>query len=382
MTHKIIIDTDPGIDDAMAILFAFGAAEIEVLGLTTVFGNVSAERATLNALTLSQWAGKPVPVAKGAETPLMMEPRQHADYVHGQDGFGNIGWPEATCERDIRSAPHFIVDTVNAHPGEVTLVALGPLTNLAVLALARPDLLPRIARITWMGGGITRGNHTASAEFNALADPEAVAVLLSRAVPLTMVDLDACRKVEIVEADVQALASAPLLRDLLGGYLDIALSRGRPAMALYDPVAAAALILVSAGFLIYQRYGSEAVVKPKIVEKNPNIEAQKGISLGDLSPNLKKVETYYMANINLELSKLEISEENESLINSFMEQLDALNTEYENLNTELNEIGPNDQTISALIQNLQLRLQLLQKLKKKLNELKTSKNGQVETNIM
>jgi hypothetical protein len=110
------------------------------------------------------------------------------------------------------------------------------------------------------------------------------------------------------------------------------------------------------------------------------LKEQKGISLGDLSPNLKKLETYYVANINLELSKLEISDENEMLIDSFMEHLDALNTEYKNLNEELNEIGPNDQTISALIKNLQLRLQLLQKLKKKLNELKTSKNEQVETN--
>ena len=129
-------------------------------------------------------------------------------------------------------------------------------------------------------------------------------------------------------------------------------------------IAAAVLILLSIGFFAYQKY------------------EQKGISIGDLSPDLKKVETYYVANINLELSKLEISDENEALIDSFMEQLDALNTEYKSLNEELNEIGPNDQTISALIQNLQLRLQLLQKLKKKLNELKTSKNGQVETNII
>ena len=92
-----------------------------------------------------------------------------------------------------------------------------------------------------MGGGITRGNQTASAEFNAYADPEALAIVLSRNVPLTMVDLDACRRVEITEADVAPLEK-PLLSDLLGGYLDIALSRGRPAMALYDPVAAAVLV--------------------------------------------------------------------------------------------------------------------------------------------
>ncbi len=147
-------------------------------------------------------------------------------------------------------------------------------------------------------------------------------------------------------------------------------------------IAAAVLVLVSLGLFIYQKFGKTDIDAPKIVEKDSNLNQQKGISLGDLSPDLKKVETYYVANINLELSKLEISDENEALIDSFMEQLDMLNTEYKNLNEELNEIGPNDQTISALIQNLQLRLQLLQKLKKKLNELKTSKNEQVETNII
>ena len=147
-------------------------------------------------------------------------------------------------------------------------------------------------------------------------------------------------------------------------------------------IVAAVLVLLTMGFFAYQKYGKTPVVESKIVEKDSNLEGQKGISLGDLSPDLKKLETYYMGNINLELSKLEISDDNEALIDSFMEQLDALNTEYKNLNEELNEIGPNDQTISALIQNLQLRLQLLQKLKKKLNELKTSKNEQVETNII
>ena len=128
------------------------------------------------------------------------------------------------------------------HQNDAHILALGPLTNLAILALSRPELLPRIARITWMGGAVTRGNHTASAEFNALADPEALAILLARHVPLTMIDLDACRRVEIDEDDVRALDAEPLLRDLMGGYLDIALSRGRPAMALYDPVAATALL--------------------------------------------------------------------------------------------------------------------------------------------
>jgi len=160
--------------------------------------------------------------------------------------------------------------------------------------------------------------------------------------------------------------------------LEVQLPAKKNSSINFLKIAAAVLLLLSMGFLAYQKYGKTPVVEPKIVEKNSNLEERKGISLGDLSPDLKKVETYYVGNISLELSKLEISEENEALIDSFMEQLDTLNTEYMNLNEELNEVGPNDQTISALIQNLQLRLQLLQKLKKKLNQLKTSKNEQVE----
>lgn len=209
MTHKIIIDTDPGIDDAMAILFAFGAAEIEVLGLTTVFGNVSAERATLNALTLSQWAGKPVPVAKGAETPLMMEPRQHADYVHGQDGFGNIGWPEATCERDIRSAPHFIVDTVNANPGEVTLVALGPLTNLALALELDPDIAGKVKEVVLMGGAVHEtGNVSPVAEANLINDPHAGDAVFGADWPVTMIGLDVTHQVLLKAGVLERIEAA------------------------------------------------------------------------------------------------------------------------------------------------------------------------------
>ena len=147
----------------------------------------------------------------------------------------------------------------------------------------------------------------------------------------------------------------------------------------FAKIAAAFLVILGLGLLLYQQLRKTEVVEPVVVEKDAKSIEQQGISLGDLSPDLKKLETYYVANINLELSKLEISDENEGLIDSFMEQLDILNSEYRHLNEELNEIGPNDQTITALIQNLQLRLQLLQKLKTKLNDLKTMNNEQVET---
>jgi predicted RNase H-like nuclease (RuvC/YqgF family) len=120
--------------------------------------------------------------------------------------------------------------------------------------------------------------------------------------------------------------------------------------------------------------------QPVVVDIGTEDSKPQGYSLGDLSPDLKKVENYYVANINLELSRLEVSGENKALVDDYMKRLSELDEEYKMLNIELNEIGPNDQTISALIRNLQLRLQLLQKLKQKLNQLKSSENEQVTSN--
>jgi purine nucleosidase len=127
------------------------------------------------------------------------------------------------------------------------ILALGPLTNIAALALARPDLAGKIADLTWMGGGVTAGNHTASAEFNAFADPEALAIVLAHGLPLRMVDLDLCRKVIAYSDDTTPVRdaggrNAALLADLFAGYISIGTSRGRPGMAVYDPCAAVAFV--------------------------------------------------------------------------------------------------------------------------------------------
>lgn len=153
----------------------------------------------------------------------------------------------------------------------------------------------------------------------------------------------------------------------------------RPGFNLLK-IAASFLILMSIGLLVYQQYGTTEKVPAIVVDKNQTDSENKDFSFGDLSPDLKKVENYYVANINIELSQLEVSKENKDLVDSFMDRLVELNLEYKNLNLELNELGPNDQTITALIENLQLRLQLLQKLKKKLNQLKSSKNEQIIKN--
>lgn len=163
--------------------------------------------------------------------------------------------------------------------------------------------------------------------------------------------------------------------------LDKELGKDKKPSFFFLKIAATILVLIGLGTIFFiQR--NNANIPTTVVDKNTNVENKTGISLGDLSPDLKKVESYYVAHINLELAKLAVSDDNKEVVDGYMERLADLNSEYKNLTTELNQIGPNDQTISALIKNLQLRLQLLQQLKMKLNELQSSKNEQYETNAI
>lgn len=158
----------------------------------------------------------------------------------------------------------------------------------------------------------------------------------------------------------------------------------KKVFSLWMQIAASVVVVLGLSFYYFNSDGGTVDPDEKITvvdRDNPSKEAQ-GISLGDLSPDLKKIETYYTTNINLQLSELADDPGNKELVDSYMDRLAELNKEYQRLNQELNELGPNDQTISALINNLQLRLQLLQKLKSKLNQLKSSKNEQESSNIV
>lgn len=148
----------------------------------------------------------------------------------------------------------------------------------------------------------------------------------------------------------------------------------------FTRIAASVIVLLGLSVVYYQMIHQQDPLKTTIIEKNSEADELQGISLGDVSPDLKQVETYYVNSINLELSRLELSADNKVVVDDFMVQLGELNEEYKALNLELNQVGPNELTISALIKNLQLRLQLLLKLKEKLNQLKTSKNETVRTN--
>lgn len=205
---KVIFDTDPGVDDAMALCYALAHPSIEVVGITTTFGNVSVEQAATNALYLCALAGHSVPVTRGAPHPLFKKAEAPPDFIHGADGLGNLPHRLATVGTlDPRSSAEFIVSTVRQHPGEITLVAVGPLGNLA-LALQRDPELPRLVReVILMGGTVLEaGNVSPVAEANVWSDPHAADAVFTAGWPLTMVGLDVTHQVILPASLFRSLA--------------------------------------------------------------------------------------------------------------------------------------------------------------------------------
>lgn len=240
------IDTDMGFDDIAAILVVAHAKD-PIDGVSLVFGNSGFARVRQNAASAAAAFGWTFPIHDGRALPVLGR-LETAENILSEAGMLTAGrsLPAAPLlpESDAFTALCHWLETAES-PRRI--LALGPLTNIAALALARPDLAGRIGDLTWMGGGVTAGNHTASAEFNAFADPEALAIVLAHGLPLRMVDLDLCRKVIAYPDDVASVRAAggrnaELLADLLAGYISIGTSRGRPGMAIYDPCAAVAFV--------------------------------------------------------------------------------------------------------------------------------------------
>lgn len=195
--HLVIYDTDPGVDDAMALYYALAHPDIALLGITTSFGNVTAPQATANALYLTQLAGHKLPVAQGAGQPLVKHAEAPPDFIHGADGLGNLpSRVPATGQADSRSAAQFIVDMARQHPGQITLVPVGPLTNMALALQLEPRLPQLLKQVVIMGGAIAEhGNVSPVAEANIWNDPHAADVVLTAGFKLTMVGLDVTYKV-------------------------------------------------------------------------------------------------------------------------------------------------------------------------------------------
>jgi inosine-uridine nucleoside N-ribohydrolase len=208
-SRPILIDTDPGIDDAMAIFYALAAPELEVVALTTIFGNVTTDLATANALALLEIAGRTdIPVARGADRPLAMDFRGPVPYVHGDNGQGNAQIPPPTRSPDARSATQLIIDTVMARPGEVTLVPIGPLTNIALALQAEPRLAANVREIVLMGGAaFVGGNASPAAEANVINDPEAADIVFGADCPITMAGLDVTEQTLMTNADLARIGA-------------------------------------------------------------------------------------------------------------------------------------------------------------------------------
>ena len=216
--QKLIIDTDPGVDDAMAILFACAHPQLDLLGLTSIFGNVTVDVATRNALVLSELAKSNVPVAHGAGGPLEQTPRPVASEVHGAEGFGHVPPITPQGTPDGRSAAQFICDMVSAHPGEIVLCPIGPLTNLAEALRLDPSITSKVKSVTVMGGSVwAGGNASPHAEANIWQDPHAAEIVFAAAWPVTLVGLDVTHKVICTNTQFADLAkTAPTL----GGFLN------------------------------------------------------------------------------------------------------------------------------------------------------------------
>jgi purine nucleosidase len=201
MSTTIVLDCDPGIDDALAIAFAAGHPGIELAGITTVAGNVGVGKTTANALAVTEFTGAgAVPVTAGSAVPLLRAARDARD-VHGDSGLGGAVLPPPARGAAPGHAVDYLIETIGAAPGEITLVATGPLTNIALAVRHEPRLAGWVRDFVIMGGSAGRGNVTPAAEFNIWADPEAAAIVFGAGWTVRMIGLD---------VTLQALATAPI----------------------------------------------------------------------------------------------------------------------------------------------------------------------------
>jgi inosine-uridine nucleoside N-ribohydrolase len=239
--RQVIIDTDPGTDDAIAILLALSSPEVAVRALTVVPGNVTAAQGLDNARRLASLAKRcDLRIAAGATGPLFGA-LVTGEAWHGKNGLGDVQLPPPACAVDKLWAPDLIIEMIHAAPHEITLVTLGPLTNIALAVKKDPTIVPLVQDVIMMGGSLSGGNITPAAEFNVHVDPEAAQIVFSAGWRLTMVGLDVCRKTLLTRERLQAIAGAHGgVAQFVYGVADFLLrgaeQRGAAGSAMYDPL--------------------------------------------------------------------------------------------------------------------------------------------------
>lgn len=243
----VILDCDPGHDDAIAIILACASEKLDVKAITTVGGNQTVEKTTNNALKILTFIDKDIPVAKGADRPMRRE-LEIAPEVHGDSGLDGPELPEASKKALDVNAYELMAKIIEESDEKVTLVPTGPLTNIAIFLLAYPHLHEKIERISLMGGCAVGGNWTAAAEFNILVDPEAADIVFKSGIPITMAGLDVTHKAQIREKEIEKIKSqggkvavmvAQLLEFFIKFHKEVC---GWDFAPLHDPCAVAWLI--------------------------------------------------------------------------------------------------------------------------------------------
>ena len=240
---KVIIDTDPGTDDAIAIMLALTSPELDVRALTVVPGNVEAKQGLENALKLASLAGRcDIAIAGGAQHPLFQK-LITAQFWHGANGFANVELPPTKCKTDSRFGPDLIIQMIHENPHQITLLPIGPLTNIALALLKDPSIVPLVKEVVIMGGSISGGNVNAAAEANIFNDPEAAQIVFQAGWPLTMVGLDVGDKTLYGRAQLDELSkthgplndfAVQVFTFLLGLEAKYGSGGGTP---MYDPLA-------------------------------------------------------------------------------------------------------------------------------------------------
>lgn len=269
--HKVIFDTDPGIDDAMALLFLHHHPDIDLVGITTVLGNASIETTTRNALFMKREWEIDAPVARGAGAALHLPYEPPPTVVHGVNGLGDIPIPDRIdVPLDPRPAYRFIVETVRARPGEVTIVAVGRMTNLALALQEDAEIARLVKAVVIMGGAVyVPGNVTPAAEANIAGDPHAADIVMTTDWPVVVVGLDVTRQTVMTRAEVDEMGRtgprAKLLADISQFYLDF-----------YDRH-------VPGGMLVHDSCACVYVVAPELftVKRGPIRVATEGVAIGE-----------------------------------------------------------------------------------------------------
>jgi purine nucleosidase len=245
---RIIIDTDPGVDDALTFLLAIASPEIQLKALTTTQGNVTLDKATRNALSVLELAhASQIPVSAGSVVPLV-QPLRASAHIHGESGLGDARLPEPKKQPLPQHAVDYLIERVLAEPGEISIFPIGPLTNIAMAIRKEPRFARAVKELVIMGGAILEhGNITPQAEFNIYVDPHAAHIVFHSGIPITLIPLDVTHKCLLLQGHVDRLMQIPspisrFIRDVIQVYIKYSSEFGYSGCALHDPLTLATLI--------------------------------------------------------------------------------------------------------------------------------------------